>query len=252
MNAEQHQLNNRERTLRSLLSMRGVTILAFTVQFFFALSLDVEQAPGDNFLIALGAMMLIMLASVLRLAASWPVTNEEIASQLLLDLLGIATLLYLSGGAINPLVILLLAPVSLASRRLPRLAARTLTALGLGLLLTLTLWYQPLPYFGVSTPGVLQYTTWAALGLCIVMLGWFVTELPAIGRKPDPDESADREYITTVARLAAGTAEELNAPLATMSALIEELAEQAQEPRQREDFQLLVEQLDHCSTVLDK
>jgi len=252
MNAEQHQPNNRERTLRSLLSMRGVTILAFTVQFFFALSLDVEQAPGDNFLIALGAMMLIMLASVLRLAASWPVTNEEVASQLLLDLLGMAMLLYLSGGAINPLVIFLIAPVSLASRRLPRLTARTLTAVALGLLITLTIWYQPLPYFGVSTAGILQYTTWAALSLCIVMLGWFVTELPAIGRKPVPEESEDREYITSVARLAAGTAEELNAPLATMSALVEELAEQAQEPRQKEDFQLLVEQLDHCATVLDK
>ncbi|MEM0955512.1 MAG: HAMP domain-containing sensor histidine kinase [Pseudomonadota bacterium] len=252
MNTEYTPVSNRERTLRTLLSIRGAAILAFTLQLFFALSHDVAAAQGDPFLIALGTMMLITLGSVLRLAASWPVTNEEVGSQLLIDLLGLGTLLYLSGGAYNPLVILLISPVSLASRRLPRMAARTLTGVALAVLTGLTIFYQPLPYLGVESPGVLQYTAWATLGMCITILGWFVTELPAIGPKPSQQSAEDNEYITTVARLAAGTAEELNAPIATMSALVEELAEQARDPQQREDFTLLVEQLDHCSSVLEK
>ena len=252
MNTDYTPVSNRERTLRTLLSMRGAAILAFTLQLFFALSHDVEQAQGDAFLIALGAMMLITLVSVLRMATSWPVSNEEIGSQLLLDLLGLGTLLYFSGGAYNPLVILLISPVSLASRRLPRMAARTLTAVALAVLAALTVLYQALPYLGVESAGVLQYTAWATLAMCITILGWFVTELPAIGPRPSKQVAQEREYITTVAKLAAGTADELNAPIATMSALVEELAEQTRDPRQREDFTLLVEQLEHCRTVMEK
>ncbi len=243
--------------MRTLLSVRGATILAFTLLFFFALSHDTEQAPGDNFLIALGGMMLITVCSMLRLAVNWRITPSEIGVQLLIDVAGISILLYFSGGAFNPLLVLVLSPVSLAARRLPKAAARGITTAAIALAAGLTVFFQPLPYLGVSEAGVLQYTAWAALGLCAITLGWFVTELPPVGQ-PSPSVDAgqgnglDPGYVSSVARLAAGTANELNAPIATMSALVEELAEHADKPQQREDFSLLAEQLEQCSTVLEQ
>ncbi len=246
--------------LRNLLYARCAVILVHAGALFFLLSRGTEQAPGDGYLIVLGALTLITLFSFLRLTKPWPVHDAECFIQLLLDILGLTALLYFAGGAYNPLVAYYLVLIGFGAIMMPRRYSRVVTSLCIVGFLGLIFMHQPIPVYNAAVESltIADIAGWAALLLAALVLAWFGGEMAVSVRKflRDPieaEQSANEEqHLAALASLAAGTAAELGAPLATMTSVVEELGEFAADQKHREDFLLLADQLEHCRGVLDK
>jgi two-component system sensor histidine kinase RegB len=248
-------------SLRNLLYARCVAILGHAVALLYLLSRGADQAPGGGHLATLGALTLLTMLSFARLTTNWPVRFYECALQLLVDLLALTLLLYFSGGAYNPMSIYYLVLIGFGAIVLPRLYARALALACVTCLAGLVFLHIPLPAFspadaGALTPAVL--VGWCALLLCAGMLGWFAVDMAAGLRKSLRQEgvfgngAAQTESIAILSSLAAGTAAELNTPLATMSAVVEDLEDLSRQDQYSDDFQLLREQLERCRAILEK
>jgi two-component system sensor histidine kinase RegB len=246
--------------LRNLLYARCIAILGHACALLFLLSRGVEEAPGDGFLITLGTLTLITLFSFLRLTKSWQIKDAECLLQLMIDIAGLASLLYFSGGAYNPLSVYFLVLIAFGTIMMPKLYSRVVTLLCVLCFMGLAFYYEPIPLFTPASNGVFTQAVaaaWTALLLSAAILSWFGADIAASIRKAlrnalAQESDAEDQHLAALAGLAAGTAEELGAPLATMSALVEELGELATERKHRDDFHLLADQLDHCRSVLDK
>lgn len=241
--------------LRNLLTARCLAIFGLTVMWFLLLSSGLEQSSGNAFVITLGTLTLITVASFLRLTAAWEVRELEFLAQLGIDIVGLASLLYFSGGAYNPAVIYLFVPAVFAALLLSPVLARSTILLSALAVVTLIFLHKTAPPFPTS-PNALLIGIWGVLVGSMVMVGWFAVDMLSTRKGQDEEWSEpvgdDQEHLAAVARIAAGTAEELGTPLATMSALVEDLAQVAAQEKHREDFHLLAEQLEECGKVMDK
>ncbi len=247
--------------LRNLLYARCVAILAYAAVLMLLLSRGTEQAPGEGYLMVLGALTLITLFSFLRMTKPWPVRDAECFAQLVLDILGLSALLYFSGGAQNPLVAYYLVLIGFGAIMTPRLYSRIITILCIASFVGLAVWHQAIPMFHAPASEQLTAATlvgWVSMLLAAAVLSWFGGDMAVSVRKAlrEPADARENDHeqqqLSALAGLAAGTAEELGTPLGTMSALVEELSEVASSEKNREDFHLLAEQLDHCRGILEK
>ncbi|MDJ0879629.1 MAG: ATP-binding protein [Halieaceae bacterium] len=247
--------------LRNLLYARCVAIMGHAAALLFLLSRGTDQVPAEGYLMVLGALTLVTLFSFLRLTKPWPVHDAECLIQLLLDILALTALLYFSGGSHNPLAVYYLVLVGFGAITMPRRYSRVVTLLCIVSFVALVFRYQPIPIYSPTPPDALNAATvagWLALLMAAVVLSWFGGDMAVSVRKflrgPAEAEQGEieQQHLAALASLAAGTAEELGTPLATMTSLVEELGKVAAQEEHREDFLLLVEQLEHCRVVLDK
>ncbi|WP_141233572.1 ATP-binding protein [Lysobacter firmicutimachus] len=171
--------------------------------------------------------------------------------QLLVDLLALTALLYFSGGPANPFVSLYLLPVAVAAIGLDIAPMLGLTALTAALYTWLMRHNIPLPHmhggdFQLHVTGMWINFLLSA-GIMAVVLSRFMSVVREQRRRlSEARERAIRdESLSALGSLAAGTAHELNTPLATMGLLVDDwLAHE--EPPAREDIELMRAQLSHC------
>ena len=76
--------------------------------------------PLPPLLLTLGLLALLNLLTWLRLKLQFSVGNSELFLQLLLDIAGITSLFFFTGGATNPLVWFYLLPLIIPATVLPR------------------------------------------------------------------------------------------------------------------------------------
>lgn len=182
----------------------------------------------------------------------------ELARQLFVDLAGMGVLLYLTGGATNPLVSLLLLPVAVAALSLPGPWVAGIAAAAVALYSFLMLYSLPLPIADVERATRLHLGgMWLTFVVSAVLVAWFVTRMTASIRERDARLAAAREealrdaQVVAIGQLAAGAAHELGTPLATMSVLAGELAQDARLPGDaREDIDLLRRQIAICKEIV--
>ena len=183
---------------------------------------------------------------------------SDLSGQLAVDLVAMAVLLYLTGGATNPLVSLLLLPVAVAAFSLPARWVAGIAALAIGLYSFLMLYSLPLPIADAERatrlhPGGMWLTFVVSAGL----LAWFVTRMTQALRARDVQLAAAREealrdaQVVALGQLAAGAAHELGTPLATMKVLAEELVADLRLPEDaRTDLDLLQRQIGICKEIV--
>lgn len=189
--------------------------------------------------------------------APW-LAPQELASQLAVDLVGMSVLLYLSGGATNPLVSLLLLPVAVSALSLPGRWAAGIAALAIGLYSFLMLYSLPLPITDVERATRLHLGgMWLTFVVSAVLLAWFVTRMTQALRDRDLQLAAAREealrdaQVVALGQLAAGAAHELGTPLATMNVLVGELGADPRLPDDaRADLDLLRRQIGVCKDIV--
>ena len=196
-----------------------------------------------------------------RLRRPRSVTAVESVAHITVDTLVLGYLLYLSGGATNPFVSLLVMPIALAAAVLPLRPVAFVAALAVATYLLLMRAYVPLPTsheFGTTTGFHLHITGMAiCFAITATMLGYFISRLARALRLQQADAELERERalrdegILAIATQAASTAHELNTPLSTIRTLLAELGrERAADSSLSSDLVLLSGQAERCRVIL--
>ena len=187
--------------------------------------------------------------------------DREATAQLSIDILQVSALLFLTGGAANPFVLMLIAPVTLAAATLPLRPVLTLGALATLVAGVLAVYALPLP----EAPGAdvivpLSYRIGAAIA---VVAGMALTagyvrqsavESARMALALDVTQSvlAREQRLSALGALAAAAAHELGTPLATISIVAKEMAREAETPTVKDDADLLVAQAERCREILKR
>ncbi len=206
--------------------------------------------------------LLILLAAFNLITQVWGGEREcreiDLAGQLAVDLTAMGVMLYLTGGATNPLISLLLLPVSVAAFSLPLPWALGLAAFSIAIYSLLMFHALPLPVADVARATRLHLTgMWLTFVVSVLLLAWFVTRMTQALRERDAALAEAREealrdaQVVALGQLAAGAAHELGTPLATMSVLAGELAADSRLPDDaRADLDLLRQQIGICKDII--
>jgi two-component system sensor histidine kinase RegB len=198
------------------------------------------------------------LLAMRRLTRNGPFSDVELFVQLSTDIVALAVLMFLSGGAANPFISLLLPPVAIAALALPSRLVVAATALAILAYSILNVYYLPLPIADAERAARLHLAgMWFTFVLSAVMLAWFVERMTASIRQRDAELAAAREKalrderVVALGALAAGAAHELSTPLATMAVIAGELERDVALPGSaREDIAILHRQVTACKTII--
>jgi two-component system sensor histidine kinase RegB len=193
-----------------------------------------------------------------RAGADETVGAGELFGQLCVDLVSLAILLYLSGGAANPLISLLLVPVAVAALSLPGRFTAAIALLAVGLYSLLMWQFLPLSVGDAERAARLHLAgMWLTFVVSATMIAWFVARMTASIRERDSRLAAAREQalrderVVALGALAAGAAHELGTPLATIAVLVGELQREAgMTSEAREDLILMQKQLAVCKGII--
>lgn len=208
----------------------------------------------------------------IRLRQSKPVTENEIFIHLTFDVLALSLLLYFTGGATNPFVMLFLFPLTITVTILPIRYAWLLVAMTVICYSLLMFNYHPLPMghdMGAmdhsmhGQPADSEYNLhlmgmWIAFILNACLITYYVYGMGSTLRRQKKQLSTVREQsirdeqLVILGTLAASTAHELGTPLGTMSLLVSELeAEIGKENNQiNDDLSSLKMQINRCKLSL--
>lgn len=217
------------------------------------LDIPLPLVPLIGVLLLLGTFNLVV-----QLRRNETLGVPEFAGQLAVDLAGMGVLLYLTGGATNPLVSLLLLPVAVAALSLPGIWVAGIATFAIGLYSFLMLYSLPLPIADAERATRLHLAgMWLTFVVSAVMAAWFITRMTASIRQRDTQLAAAREralrdaQVVALGQLAAGAAHELGTPLATMNVLAGELAQDASfTDTARADLHLLQRQIGICKEIV--
>ncbi len=245
--------------LRLLYRLRYIaltSLLFIIVILIYPLNIALNLVP----ILSLIASLLFMNGLVfLRLKNPFKVTSVEITLNLTFDTLILAILLYFNGGSTNPIVSLLIIPVTLSAAFLPIISIIWITALSISLYSFLMKWYLPLPPMGMQFGGDFNMHIIGMYGNFIfsaIIIAIFVYILAHLGRKKDQalhhakEKIMRNEQIVKMGLLAANAAHEINTPLSTIALLTEELLETNQKNQQIEDLKQIQRQIQYCKKQL--
>lgn len=125
--------------LRNLMLASEATLIIISV---YGLNIRLPQEQLWLVLLSIGSANLY---TWMRLKTEDPVTELEIFSQLVVDVLGIASLLYLTGGASNPIIWVFLLPLIITAIMLPHSYAWYMVILTTSMYTILITYNIPLP-----------------------------------------------------------------------------------------------------------
>jgi len=238
-----------------LCAVAGQALTVVVVAFWMQLPI-----PVGSLALGIALLLVFALAVFWRLRQPWPVTSIEAVAHIAVDIAALTWLLYLTGGATNPFVSLLVLPITLAAAALPLRHVAIVALLAAACYLVLIPWHVPLPVLHAHEGGDFNLHI---LGMAInfvitaAALSFFVTRLARMLRARERDVQRERERalrdegILAIATQAAGAAHELNTPLSTMRTLLAELKrEHADDRGLADDLELLAGQAERCRDIL--
>ena len=244
-----------------LVFMRQLCHLRWLAVIFQALTLTLVAGPMGVALPVLPLAAGTATLAAFNIYVAWRLRQDadghdhEVFAHLLIDIAVLAWLITLGGGMENPFASLFLLPIALAILALPRglmIATAVASVAGYGFS---TRFGNPLPAvpgfaggaYGLHMAGMLADFIVSA----VVMLLFF-TRMAAAWRRSEQEVSRLRdrftrnEGIVALATHAAAVAHELNTPLATLTLMIEEMAEDAHTPAQRQQAATFKSLIDLC------
>ena len=187
--------------------------------------------------------------------------DDELAMQLGFNIAQLSALLFLTGGVANPFTLLLITPVTLAAATLRGRYAVGLAIAAAAAVIALTLWWFPVAWRGGVVPVVPPAYRWLMAAATLSGIAATANYAWRAAREATRMELALNVTQTVLAReqrlsalggLAAAAAHELGTPLATISVVAKELANEAPEGPLREDAELLVSQAERCREILKR
>lgn len=260
MFAPQPKFTQNARNFHRLFLLRGLIFCGQAVAIVSA-GFWLRAAPPWT---ALAGILAALLTSNLLV---WRLLRREQAesvflAQLFMDLAALGALLYLTGGATNPFVWLLLLTLASAATVLPK--ARTwLIAVTAVVAYSLLMWlYRPIPgvHLTMDSGFALHILgMWIGFILSVVLIAHFLSSMAANVRARDQalaearEQALRDERLVSLGTLAANAAHELGTPLGTLTVLTEDLAVDVDEhagDAARRKIELMAAQIERCKQAI--
>ncbi len=248
------------------------------------ISIDILKIPlhQEALWLTILAIGTVNLYTWLRLKTDTLVTEMEIFSQLVIDVLAIASLLYLTGGATNPFTWIFLLPVILTAIVLPHAYTWYMV------ILTTSLYTFLIPYHATLTtvePHLMHvdmanlanmsasmhemqdaeflnfhiFGMWFGFVCSAGLVAFFSVELSntiKVGERrlaEAREKALQDERIIALATLAASAAHDMGTPLGTMAIIAHELKDEYSpevHSELHEKMQIMQDQIDRCKQAL--
>jgi len=234
----------------------GQLISINLVYFLFDLRFDFLTA---NLIILVGILSNFYLVFIYKKVQ---ISERSSFIFLLIDILQLAILLYLTGGVSNPFIIFLIIPSVFSSSNLGFKTSLFLVLITTLLILTLTFFYQPLPYpvnlTNIINPFV-YYSISISLIIALFFLNYFALSFgnesrirkEALNRMEEV--MAKEHEILSLGGQAAAAAHSLGTPLSTIKIITQELMKQFKNNKDvQKDIELLSSQVERCNQILKK
>lgn len=243
--------------VRTLVGLRWLMIGGEALLLGLAFLLDFH-APYLACLCVIGVAAWINLLTGLATPGQRVLGDAEASAHLALEIVQVTLLVYMTGGAANPFLLMLIAPVTLAAATLPDRALAALGLLAAAAALTLAFFCMPLPATP-EMPAVHQsYRIAAALaviaGIALipgyVRLAAMESSRMALALDVTQAVLAREQRLSALGALAAAAAHELGTPLATIAIVAKEMGREAPTAQVREDAELLTAQAERCREIL--
>ncbi len=251
-------LENTRATLWRLVHLRWLLLAGSLAAVMAVPALLGIPLPTVPLLLVLALLAGFNGLAAARLRQSGGMTPPALAVQIVVDLVALGVLLFLSGGASNPLVSLLLLPVAAAALILPWPWAAGVAGLAIALYSLLAVWFVPLRIADAARATSLHLAgMWLTFVVSVVLIAWLIVRMTASIRARDAALATAREQalrderVVALGALAAGAAHELGTPLATMAVIVGELQrEPALAAAAGEDLVLLRQQIAACKEIV--
>lgn len=231
---------------------QGVTLLIV----YYGLGYTFPIVPAIAAVIASAALNLFVL---LRHWARPHIGERDAGLYLGFDILQLGALLYLTGGILNPFLVLILAPIVVSATVLSAASTVILSLLAMGTVTFLAFRHLPLPTphpMGQPDP-VFVFALWIAMILAIGFTAGYVYRVAREQRRmqdalAEAQAALAREHqVSAVGAIAAAAAHELGTPLATISVVAKELVRDLPDGSEwAEDADLLLSQAERCRDIL--
>ncbi len=273
--------------LDRLVRLRWVAVAAQAAILALAtLWLDIAL-PWWPMLVAILSLFVVNALTWGRIGLPWPVSDGELFSQLCVDVLVLAWLLYYAGGSSNPFISLFVLPLTIAAVTLPMRYVWAMAALAFAAYTLLLFFNLPLPEVqgrlkilddaladicGVA-PGSAGHSghaqgfalhiagMWLNFVISAIIVAVFLARQAHALRQRDHELQSIRERALRDERVlalglqAAGAAHQLGTPLATMAVVLHEMERSTATPAEqlshmRDDVRLLRGQVDRCKAII--
>ena len=181
---------------------------------------------------------------------------------LLIDILQLGSLIYLTGGILNPFSIFLIIPSVFSSSNLDLKVSLTLIFLTILSILLLTFYHIELTYPDknkILVNNFYYYAIPTSLIIALIFLNYFAITFgrESILRKEALDKLeqviAKEHELVSLGGQAAAAAHSLNTPLSTIKVISQDMYKQFKDKKDiKKDIELLVSQVDRCGQILKK
>ena len=229
--------------------------IAINIVFFY---LDLQFPLKESYII-------ILIGLITNLFLQFKIKVNQLKDSyaslfLLYDLFQLSSLLYLTGGILNPFSILLIIPTIVSSTFLSMGTTIILGVITSFLLFVLSFIYLPLPGLDKNifdVPNFYKQGILTAILIGLVFLSYFGIRFAGETKKRSEalsklQEVISKEYeLESLGGQAAAAAHSLGTPLATISVVAKELKKEIGDDKEiSKDIDLLISQTKRCSEIL--
>ncbi len=274
------QISIRE-NLQWLFILRNLMIISESGIVFLAIFGLGIKLPQQELWMVILSIIAVNCYTWMRLKTKEDVTELEIFSQLVIDVCGLATMLYLTGGASNPIIWVFLLPLIITGIMLPQSYAWYMVILTSSAYTILIAYNVPLPAIEphISDPKLLSpeiqhqlhmlsdkkyfnlhiFGMWFGFVFSAGLVAYFVVELSKTLRDSERTLAEARETalrnerVVSLATLAASAAHDMGTPLGTMAIITHEVLQDFSVhrfPDLQNKMKILEQQILRCKSAL--
>ena len=248
--------------LKRLAILRIITFFGLTLALVF---IGLENTPYIQAFILWTALLSLLALSTLNIwrAKQGRAYPNELFLYLLFDIILIASIIFVSGGANNPFITYLLVPIVISAATLSWLKTWVLCMIAMTLYGFLLFFYYPLPALDhhLAMAGLSFHIIgmWLTFILSAMLIAYFVVDMAFDLRQKEKqtahfrEQVIQNEHLMLLASQAASTAHELGSPLTTIKMLSHELQRLDHlDQTSKEDLDLINQQIDICQEKLKR
>ena len=234
----------------------GQLISICLVYFYLRFNFDFIYS---NLIILIGILSNLYLKYIYK---KTQVSDRAALAFLLIDIFQLGTLIYLTGGILNPFIIFLIIPSVFASSNLGLRTNLSLIITTILMIIFLTFYSKDLPeplnyHFHVSP--YYYYSIPIALIIALIFLNLFAIIFGSESRlrkealKKMEEVMAKEHEMLSLGGQAAAAAHSLGTPLSTIKVISQELSKQLKDQKEvMQDIELLSSQVERCNQILKR